>query len=123
MTTVNETIVNYIAAWNETDPIRRRAIIARTWAEDGSYLDAHRQGCGHDAINAMIAATQDRFAGYRFRLASGIEAHHDQVRFSWIAGGTAEAPLFVAGTDFAALASDGRFRTVTGFIDAMPSVG
>lgn len=123
MSTVNEAVASYIAAWNETDPGKRRDAIARTWAEDGSYLDAHREGCGHDAIEAMIEATQARFAGYRFRLASGIEAHHDRVRFSWAAGGTADAPLFFAGTDFATLSPDGRFRAVTGFIDAMPLVG
>jgi hypothetical protein len=122
MTGINETVANYIAAWNEIDPARRRAIIARTWSEDGGYLDAHREGSGHDAIDAMIGAVQDRFTGYRFRLASGIEAHHDRVRFSWTAGGTPEAPLFFAGTDFGALAPDGRFRMITGFIDAMPSV-
>ena len=120
---INETVANYVAAWNETDPAKRRALIARTWAEDGSYLDAHREGTGHDAIDAMIGATQSGFAGYRFRLASGIEAHHDRVRFSWIAGGTADAPLYFAGTDFASFSPDGRFRAVTGFVDAMPSLG
>jgi len=121
MPNVNETIASYIAAWNETDPDRRRSLIARTWSDEGSYLDAHRQGDGHSAIDAMIAATQQLFAGYRFRLCSGIEAHNGCVRFSWQAGGTAEAPLFFAGTDFATLAPDGRFRTVTGFTDAAPA--
>jgi hypothetical protein len=113
MSTVNEIVAGYIAAWNETDAGRRRDIIARTWSEDGSYLDAHRDGNGPAAIDAMIGAVQGQFPGYRFRLASGIEAHHGRVRFSWIAG----------GTDFAELAADGRLRTVTGFIDAMPSLG
>jgi hypothetical protein len=121
MSTVNETVAAYIAAWNETDAGCRRDIIAKTWSEDGSYLDAHRGGVGHAAIDAMIAAVQERFAGYRFRLSSGIEAHHDRVRFSWCAGGTEQAPLFFGGTDFAVLAEDGRLRAVTGFIDAMPS--
>jgi SnoaL-like domain len=121
MTTVNETVASYIAAWNETDAGRRRDIIAQTWSEDGSYLDAHRTGVGHVAIDAMIAAVQERFPGYRFHLSSGIEAHHDRARFSWSAGGTEEAPLFFGGTDFAILAADGRFRTITGFTDAMPS--
>jgi hypothetical protein len=70
----------------------------------------------------MIGAVQAHFPGYRFRLTSGIEAHHDRVRFSWAAGGAPEAPLFFAGTDFATLAPDGRFRAVTGFIDAMPNL-
>lgn len=122
MTTVNEIVAGYVAAWNETDAGRRRAIIGRTWAEDGCYLDAHRDGTGHAAIDAMIAAAQGQFPGYRVRLSSGIEAHHGRVRFSWSAGGTEHAPLFIAGTDFAELAPDGRLRTVIGFTDAMPSV-
>jgi SnoaL-like domain len=123
MSTVNEIVAGYIAAWNETDGGRRRDIIARTWSEDASYLDSHREGTGHAAIDAMIGAVQERFPGYRFRLSSGIEAHHDRVRFSWSAGGTEQSPLFFGGTDFAMLAQDGRLRSVTGFIDAMPSVG
>ena len=121
MTNVNDTVIGYIAAWNETDPAKRRAIIARTWAEGGSYLDGHRDSVGHDAIDGMIAAVQDHFPGYRFRLSSGIEAHHDRVRFSWTAGGLPDTPLFFAGTDFAVLAPDGRLRAVTGFTDAMPA--
>ena len=121
MSTVNETVAAYIAAWNETNADRRRDIIARAWSEDGSYLDAHRGGVGHAAIDTMIAAVQERFAGYRFRLSSGIEAHHDRVRFSWSAGGTEQAPLFFGGTDFAVLAEDGRLRAVTGFTDATPN--
>ena len=123
MSQVNEIVANYLAAWNETDGGRRRDIIARTWSDDGSYVDAHRNGTGHSAIDGMISAVQERFPGYRFRLSSGIEAHHDSVRFSWTAGGTEQAPLFFGGTDFVMLASDGRMRTVTGFVDAMPHVG
>jgi hypothetical protein len=119
---INETIENYIAAWNETDAGRRRALIERTWKEDGSSLDAHRDGVGHAAIDAMIAAAQQQFPGYRPRLRSGIEMHHHRVRFSWNAGGTETAPLYVGGTDFATIAEDGRFRAVTGFIDAMPAM-
>jgi hypothetical protein len=121
MSSVNETIANYVAAWNETDSARRRSIIERTWSADGSYLDAHREGQGHAAIDAMIAAVQQRFPGYRFRLCSGIEAHHDRVRFSWSAGGTEASPLYFRGTDFATLTADGRFHAVTGFTDAAPS--
>ncbi|HKD77935.1 MAG TPA: nuclear transport factor 2 family protein [Ktedonobacterales bacterium] len=123
MSTVNETVASYLAAWNETDARRRRDVIAHAWSDDGSYIDAHRDSEGHTAIDAMIAAVQERFPGYRFRLASGIEAHHNFVRFSWIAGGTEQAPLFFGGTDFAILAPDGRMRSVTGFIDAMPHMG
>jgi hypothetical protein len=122
MTDINTTIANYLAAWNETDADQRAAVIARTWTEGGSYLDSHRDSTGYDAIDGMIAAVQQMFPGYRFRLCSSIDKHHDRVRFRWQAGGAPGAPLFFAGTDFATLAPDGRFLAVTGFTDAMPSV-
>ena len=121
MINVNETVVRYIAAWNEREPKRRRDLVAKTWTEDGSYVDAHRNGKGHDAVDAMLAAAQAQFPGYRINLISGIEAYNNVVRFSWAAGGTAEAPLYLGGTDFAVLAPDGRISTVSGFTDAAPA--
>jgi hypothetical protein len=50
----NELVVSYLAAWNERDPARRKALVAKTWTETGTYVDAHRHGEGHDGIDAMI---------------------------------------------------------------------
>jgi hypothetical protein len=121
MSNINEVVVNYIAAWNERDDAKRHAIIRQTWTEDGVYLDSHRQGSGHNAIDAMIGQAQSQFPGYRIRLISGIEAHNGRVRFSWEAGGAPDAPLYLAGTDFAVVAEDGRLASVTGFTDAAPA--
>ena len=121
MTTINETVVRYIAAWNERDPKKRRALIAEAWTEDGSYVDAARNGKGHAALDAMLAKVQEHYANYRLGLAGGIEAYDGHVRFSWAAGGTAEAPLYLKGTDFAVVASDGRLKSVIGFTDAAPA--
>ena len=68
----------------------------------------------------MIAAVQEHFAGYSFRLKSDVDAHNDRVRFQWEAGGTQDAPLHFVGTDFALVAGDGRLKSVTGFVDEMP---
>ncbi|HET7885150.1 MAG TPA: twin-arginine translocation signal domain-containing protein [Bradyrhizobium sp.] len=117
---VNQVIVQYLAAWSEPDPKRRRQLVAQAWTEDGAYVDRVREGRGHDSIDQMIAKAQEHFPGYRLNLASGIEAHHDCVRFSWVAGGTADAPLYIKGTDFAFIADDGRLKSVIGFVDAAP---
>ena len=74
MPNVNETVVRYLAAWNERDPKRRRELVAAAWTEEGSYIDAHRHGHGHNAIDAMLAATQAQFPNYRLSLVRGIEA-------------------------------------------------
>ena len=121
MSNINERVAGYIAAWNEQDPKRRRELVAKTWADAGSYVDAHRNAEGHAAIDAMIGAAQRQFPGYRLRLISGIESHNNRVRFSWAAGGTDTAPLYLGGTDFAEAAEDGRFQSVVGFVDATPA--
>jgi len=122
MSNVNESVVRYLAAWNERDPAKRRALVASVWTEDGAYVDPARDSRGHDSLDAMIAAAQAHFPGYRLNLVSGIEAHHAHVRFTWAAGGVADAPLYIRGTDIGELAEDGRFRSVVGFVDAMPAM-
>jgi len=121
MSNINEVVVRYLAAWNEREAKRRRDLVAKAWTEDGTYVDQVREGRGHDSLDAMIAKAQEQFPGYRLNLASGVEAHHDYVRFSWVAGGTAEAPLYIKGTDFVIVAGDGRLKSVVGFTDAAPA--
>jgi len=68
----------------------------------------------------MMHAVQERFPTYRFRLADSVDAHNDRVRFTWQAGGTPDAPMRFIGTDFGVVAKDGRFESVTGFVDVGP---
>jgi hypothetical protein len=117
MTDVATVVERYIDMWNETDPDRRREIIAQAWTDDASYLDPHMAGDGPEGIDAMVAAVQERFPGHRFRLAAGPDTHHDRVRFGWTLHATDEQAI-AAGTDFDNLAGDGRLREVTGFLEA-----
>src|SRR5262245_57000448 len=63
MSNVNEAVVRYLAAWNEREPKRRRDLVAKVWTEDGTYVDAARDGRGHDSLDAMIATAQQHFPG------------------------------------------------------------
>src|SRR4029450_11781101 len=108
MSNANEVVVRYLAAWNEPEPKRRRELVAKAWTDGGTYVDAARDGNGHDSLDAMIATAQGHFPGYRLRLASGIEAHHDYLRFSWVAGGTAGAPRSIQGNGCAGVGGAGR---------------
>lgn len=117
---IAETVDRYLAAWNERSPGRRRALIADTWVDQGYYVDPHRRGEKHDGIDAMIQAVQERFPTYRFRLSSAVDVHNDRARFTWEAGGTDDAPMHFVGTDFGIIANDGRFESITGFVDVGP---
>lgn len=39
MTAHLDLVDRYIAVWNETNTVRRRALIEETWADDASYVD------------------------------------------------------------------------------------
>ena len=116
MTDVDRIVDSYIAAWNERDPERRRAAVARTFTEDAAYLDPLMSGEGVDGIAAMIGAAQEQFPGHRFTLAAGPDAHHDRVRFGWTLSANGDEPV-ARGVDFALRAEDGRLRSVTGFLE------
>ncbi|CAH2910865.1 MAG: hypothetical protein CPSOU_1866 [uncultured Paraburkholderia sp.] len=89
-------IDRYFDAWNETDGARRRELIASTWASDADYRDPLMAGSGHDGIDAMIRAVQERFAGHTFRRSTEVDGF-----------GTVDA--------------HGRLQTVTGFLDQVPA--
>ena len=44
MNNPKEVVERYIAAWNERDAGRRRAMVAKAWTEDANYTDPHRSG-------------------------------------------------------------------------------
>ena len=75
---------------------------------------------GHAAISEMVAGVQAKFPGHRFRRLSGIDTHHDQLRFAWDLV-SPEGAVVVAGLDIGALASDGRLRRITGFFGEAPA--
>ena len=116
-TTIPTVVDTYIAAWNETDADRRRSLVGSVWTEDGTYLDPLMSGAGADEITAMIGAAQAQFPGHRFSLVAEPDAHNNVVRFSWTLAANG-APV-AAGQDFAVVADDGRFRSVTGFLEAV----
>ena len=106
----------YLAVWNETDPARRRELIARTWTDDARYLDPLMSGDGPAGIDAMVAGAQAQFPGARFEPEGAPDQHHDRLRFSWHLR-AADGSAIATGTDFATVAADGRLRDVTGFLE------
>ena len=119
MTDIAATVAAYFAMWNEPDEARRAEVIEQAWSPDGRYLDPLLEAQGHAALSEMVEAVHARFPGHRFRRVSGIDAHHDELRFAWELVGP-DGSLAAAGLDLAALAGDGRLRRVTGFFGELP---
>lgn len=117
-TDTNTLVDRYIASWNETDPAKRRELIAATFAETATYVDPMMKSEGRGGIDRMLAAAQERFAGLTFRQAGKVDGYEDRVRFSWELG-PKDGPSIAGGTDFATLDA-GKLASVVGFLDFAP---
>ncbi|MGO4203931.1 nuclear transport factor 2 family protein [Rhodococcus sp. TAF43] len=113
-------IQRYLATWNETDTGKRDAMVAELWADDGRYVDPIGAADGPAAVSALIGSVQQQFAGMRFELAGGIDAHHDQARFTWELG-PVDGEALVVGFDVLERDHNGRIRLVLGFLDKVPT--
>lgn len=116
MTDAAEIAENYMALWNETDPGRRRAMLAASWVEGATFADPMSRCRGHDEIDALVGQVQSRFPGLRFALTKPADGHAEFVRFSWGFG----ADRFLEGSDVLVM-EDGKIRSVIGFLDRVPA--
>jgi hypothetical protein len=119
MTDIENIVRRYLDSFNETDARRRRATIDSLYTEDCSYVDPNVVLTGRDAIDGYIAGVQKQFPGVVFTLAGGVDAHHDQARFTWHVGPPGGAPVAV-GFDVAVVEGD-RIRRIYGFLDSVPA--
>ncbi len=120
MSTFDDLAQRYIDAWNETDPTTRAALVKDLFSTNARYTDPMAAVHGPEAIAATIAAVQEQFPGFTFRLAGTVDGHHDQVRFTWELGPEGE-PAPIAGFDVAVTDAAGQLQTVLGFLDRVPS--
>ncbi len=116
---LTETVETYLAMWNEDDVARRADHIARAWAEPAHYSDPLLEAVGPEALSEMVDTVHRQFPNYRFSRTSGIDAHHDLIRFTWRLTGP-DGTIAVVGTDVCALAPDGRLARVAGFFGDVP---
>ncbi|MFH8788166.1 nuclear transport factor 2 family protein [Streptomyces roseoverticillatus] len=121
MSSYETAVTRYFTAWNAAGAEAVAKAVAAAWAEGGSYTDPLADVRGHEGIAAVIAGAQQQFPGFEFRRTGVVEGHHDVARFQWELVSLADGSAPVAGSDVITLDGDGRIRTVTGFLDRMPT--
>jgi hypothetical protein len=122
MAEMSEAIAAYVAAWNETDERKRRALIDKAWADDGLYVDPMLEGRGRETLSEFIAGFHKQAPGASIVMTSGIDQHHNQIRFAW-AMKQADGTTALEGIDAGELAEDGRISRISGFWGAPPAAG
>jgi hypothetical protein len=115
----NDIVDRYLALLNEPDPIVRRRYIVELWTPDGMLVREAAVRAGHGAIQADAADAYNTHAARGRLFSSGhrTHAHHNLVKFKWLAMPEDGKAPAAAGTDLLILGSDGRIRADYRFDD------
>lgn len=109
----------YLATWN-AHGAERAALLAEHWSATARYVDPMADVSGRAEVDALIDGVRAQFPGFVFSRVSDVDAHHQQLRFSWGLGPSGAEPV-VIGFDVIVLDDDGRVSDVRGFLDRVPA--
>jgi len=101
---------NLLEVFGERDRERRRAAIARTYAEDVLFYDPEGVVMGHEALDEKVQSLLDGAPGFVFRPAGPLRESHDLGLLGWEFGPEGQAPV-VTGLDIG-LVRDARLVSV-----------
>ena len=118
---IKAVVTQYMAAWNEPEVASRQALLARCWSDGGVYLDPRASLSGRDQLARHIAAMQASRPGARLEFMSGIDVHHNVVRFLWRLV-RADGSCGDISIDFGEVGPDGRLVKIIGFFGAPPAL-
>jgi hypothetical protein len=101
---------NLLEVFGERDRERRRAAIARTYAEDVVFYDPEGVVAGHEALDEKVQSLLDGAPGFVFRPGGPLRESHDLGLLGWEFGPEGRAPV-VTGLDIG-LVRDARLVSV-----------
>lgn len=121
MDSLDQVLKAYCAAWCEPDGDARRQPLDVAWADDGLYQDPRNEAQGRDSLSALIGQVHTAFPSVRIERISGVDTHHDRLRFAWRMV-TADGAVPVQGIDCGRVGKDGRLYEIIGFFGQHPPV-
>lgn len=117
--TVVENVLAYVAAWNELDTAARLSILGGCWTEEAAYVDPNVELNGRTALSDHISRVQSGRPGARIEMMSGVDMHHNVVRFLWRLL-RADGSAGDISIDFGEVDAAGRLTKIVGFFGEAP---
>lgn len=83
--TVEESIAQYIVAWNEKGVKNIKAALEKCWTADGTYTDSNNPPMkGLDKLAAVIQGSQDKMPERKISVTSKVDFHDNSGRYKWL---------------------------------------
>lgn len=80
---VEETVQQYVTAWNNSGFDVFKAEFAKCLAPEVKYTDPNYDIQGIDAIAGLAQGSEEKHPGRVFRLVTQPEHHHNVARYTW----------------------------------------
>lgn len=106
----------WFAAWNETDPDARRALLESCCSEDVSFRDEWAEASGRDLLSVHIGNTQHFVPGWSIATAGAAVVCRGEALVRWAASGPEGRRT--TGTNHVTVHPDGTITRVTGFAES-----
>ncbi len=117
-----EAVRAYRAAWNEDDKYRRLDLLEISMIEAASFVSPLGEHVGRDAVADLIGRFRRRSPDVSFVITSGVDAHHNVMRFKWEVRAS-DGSVVSRGIQVAEQADDGRLSRVIDFFGPPPERG
>jgi uncharacterized protein YndB with AHSA1/START domain len=112
--TTESLVDDYVSAWSEIDPERRRETLRRIWDPAGVFNDAMGYAEGVEDLDDHIAMSQAYAPKMRLVRSGPIRRSHGSIAYDWQIAGEGDV-VVMSGFNTADLSPDGRLRRVTGY--------
>lgn len=116
---MQEAVERYLAAWNEPDALVRRELIGQCWAVGGVYVDPNVRLVGAADLSNHIENVRSQRPGARLEFVSGIDCHHNVLRFLWRLV-SIDGTVGATSIDFGEVGTDGKLVLIAGFFGSPP---
>jgi len=116
--TVEESIRQYIQAWNEKGLKNIKATLEKCWTDNGTYTDPNNPPMkGLDGLAAVIQGSQDKMPERKISQTSKVDFRHNSGRYQWLLtkknGDTSE------GLDYFEYNSENRITRIVSFFGVL----
>ncbi|MXN90313.1 isomerase [Flavobacterium sp. Sd200] len=111
---IEEIILIYTSAWNETDREAVREKIDQCWSPEGTYTDKLTDTItGRDAITDLIVGSYEQMGPRTFKILAEPVTHHNSGTFRWLAIRPEGYPI--EGRDYFEFDEQNRITRIVGF--------